>query len=73
LLVPEKVQGEEQLQGEKYVPFQHDEFEVPVGHIQVDMYSGKLDLSLRLRQAARVTHLEVLSITTVASECRKVN
>jgi len=30
-------------------------------------------LSLRLRQAARVTHLEVLSITTVASECRKVN
>lgn len=32
-------------------------------HIQVDMYSGKLDLSLKRRQNARVTHSEVIGVT----------
>lgn len=42
-----------------------------MGHIQVDMYSGKLDWSLKLWQEAGLTHLGVIRITDVASERRK--
>lgn len=42
-----------------------------MGHIQVDMYSGKLDWSLKLWQEAGLTHLGVISVTDVASERRK--
>lgn len=42
--------------------FRH-EFEVPVCHTQVDVSGGQLDVSLKLRQDATVTHLGVISKT----------
>lgn len=37
--------------------FQHDEREAPLGHIQVNVSSGQLDVHLKLRQETGVTHL----------------